>query len=244
MAANPGFDRRQYDRTVFGLIAILFAVIVVIGFARTYYLKQFFASPPIPSTLVHVHGFAMSVWVVLFVVQTWLIRSKRVALHMSLGWAGAALAVVVVISGFLTGAAAAKYGSNVTPPGIPPIAFFVVPVFDVVLFALFFGAAIYCRKRPAEHKRLMLLTALNFLPPAIGRFPFEFVLGLGPLFFFGVPSLLALAFLFYDRYRTGSFNRIYLTGALLLIVSYPARLALAATGAWADFAGWIVERVV
>ena len=240
MAANPRFDRRQYDRMVFGLIAILFPAIVVFGFARTYYLKQFFATPPLPSTLVHVHGIAMTVWVALFVSQTWLIRAKKVALHMSLGWFGVALSVVIIVSGFLTGAAAAKYGSNVTPPGISPIAFFVVPVIDVVLFALFFGAAIYLRKRPADHKRLMLLTALNFLPPAIGRFPFEAVLSLGPIIFFGVPSLLAITFLIFDRVKTGSINKWFLAGSILLIASYPARLAFSATSAWTDFANWVI----
>ncbi|MBK8148317.1 MAG: hypothetical protein IPN69_22120 [Acidobacteria bacterium] len=241
MAANPGVERRQYERAIFGLIAILFPMIVLIGFSRTYYLKQFFPAPPIPSTLVHIHGLAMTLWIVLFVVQTWMIRTKRVALHMKLGWFGAALAAVIVVSGFLTGVAAAKFGSNATPPGFPPLGFLVVPFFDVVLFSLFFGGAVYFRKRPAEHKRLILLTALNFLPPAIGRFPFEFVLSAGPLVFLGVPTLLAIAFLIYDRWRIGSFNKVYLAGAILLIVSYPARLALSGTELWMTFAAWLTS---
>lgn len=239
MAANPGFDRRAYERAIFGLVAVLFPLIVVIGFSRTYYLKQFFASPPIPSMLVHIHGFSMSAWIVLFVVQTWLIRSKRVGLHMTLGWLGVAIGALIIATGFLTGVAAAKFGSNATPPGIPPLAFMIVPVVDVILFGIFLGGAVYLRKRPADHKRLMLLTALNFLPPAIGRFPFEFVLSAGPLVFFGVPSLLAIAFLLYDRFRTGSFNRIYVAGALLLIVSYPVRLIVSGTDAWMSFAAWL-----
>jgi hypothetical protein len=239
MAANPGFDRKRYERAIFALTAVLFPLIVLIGFARTYYLRQFFASPPIPSALVQLHGFSMTAWVALFVVQIWLVRAKRVRLHMSLGWLGVALGLLVIVTGFLTGVAAAKYGSNSTPPGIPPLSFLIVPVIDVVLFGLFFGVAVYLRKRPADHKRLMLLTALNFLPPAIGRFPFEFVLSAGPIVFFGVPSLLAIAFLIYDRLRTGAFNRVYLAGALLLVLSYPLRIVVSGTEAWMNFAAWL-----
>lgn len=238
LTANQ-FDRRQYDRRVFAVVAVLFLLIVFIGFSRSYYLKPIVGAPPLPSGLVHFHGLSMTLWVLLFVVQTWLIRTKRAGLHMKLGWAGAVLGLFIIVSGFMTGVAAGKFGSAVTPPGITPIAFMIVPVVDMLLFGLFFGTAIRLRKRAADHKRLMLLTVLNFLPPALGRFPFDFVLSLGPVVFFGIPSLLAIAFLVYDRRKTGTFNRWYAAGAALLVVSYPARLMLSETEAWTRFAIWL-----
>jgi hypothetical protein len=93
---------------------------------------------------------------------------KRVRLHQRLGYAGVVLAALVIVVGFVTALRAAKYGSASTTPGVLPLAFLIVPLFDLLMFAILFGAAVYYRRRPATHKRLMLLTVINFLPPAHG----------------------------------------------------------------------------
>ena len=41
----------------------------------------------------------------------------------------------------------------------------------MILFIIYFAGAIYYRKRPAEHKALMLMTAINFVAAAIARIP-------------------------------------------------------------------------
>ena len=64
----------------------------------------------------------------------------------------------------------------------------IVPLFDLLMFVILFGAAVYYRRRPAAHKRLMLLTAVNFLPPTIARIPVAALQGLGPFWFFGDDS--------------------------------------------------------
>ncbi len=74
---------------------------------------------------------------------------------------------------------------------------------------------------------------------ALARVPLPGLTALGPLFFFGVPTLLTLITLGYDRLRTGTFNRVLALGALLLIASYPVRLMLARTETWMRFAQWL-----
>ena len=97
--SDPARTKRdRTDRRLFLAVAILFPLIVGIGFARTYYLKTVFNPDPLPSLLVHVHGLLMTAWVVLFVVQIWLVRSHRVSLHRRLGVAGVVLAVAVAIT--------------------------------------------------------------------------------------------------------------------------------------------------
>jgi hypothetical protein len=177
--------------------------------------------------------------VLLFAAQVWLIRTKRARTHMTLGLAGIVLAVVVIVVGFFTGVAAGKNGSPSSPPDIPPLAFMIVPLTDLLLFAGLFGAAYYYRKQPATHKRLMLLTVLNFLPPAVARIPFDWVLAVGPLFFFGVPAVIAIVFLIIDRWQTGKVNIPYLVGAVILIASYPLRIILSGTETWLTFAAWL-----
>jgi hypothetical protein len=241
MATTQVFDWRQSDRRLFAAIALIFPLIVLIGFGRTYYLKFAFNNPPQQSLLVHLHGLIMTIWVFYFIVQTWLIRSKKPRVHMRAGWIGVGLAVLIMIVGFFTAAGAAKYGSPSAPPDIPPMAFSIVPIFDLLIFAALFGAAIYYRKRPADHKRLMLLTVLNFLPPAIARIPIALFQSLGPLVFFGLPTLMTIGLLIYDTRQNGKLNRVFLAGAILMIASYPIRLALMGTDAWLAFAAWFTS---
>ena len=46
-------------------IGLVVTAIVFIGFARTYYLKAWFGTGPLTARL-HLHGFALSAWLVLF----------------------------------------------------------------------------------------------------------------------------------------------------------------------------------
>lgn len=241
MAVSQFPDARRATRRFYLLVAILFPLIVLAGFARTYYLKEIFGTPPLSSLLVHLHGLLMTTWVALFIAQVWFISSKRIRLHQRLGYLGVALAVTIIPVGVLTAINAAKYGSASAPPDIPPLSFLVVPVFDMVVFAILFGAAVYYRKRPANHKRLMLLTVLNFLPPAIARIPLAFVAAAGPLVFFGVPDILAIVFIVTDTWLERKINKVFLAGTILLIASHPLRLILGGTGTWMSFAEWLTR---
>lgn len=238
MAMNETFDARRFDRRLFAAVAIAFPLIILIGFAPTYYLKFAFETAPLPSLLVHLHGLFMTVWIALFIVQVFLISSKRIKVHQRLGIFGLILAPLVMIVGWMTGIAAAARGS--APPGIPPLSFLIVPFGDMVVFAILFAGAIYYRRNPANHKRLMLLTVLNFLPPALGRFPAPMPAD-SPLFFFGVPDGLAIIFLIFDTWKNRKVNKVFLAGTLLLIASHVIRLAAAGTDIWLRLAAWLTS---
>jgi len=55
---------------------------------------------PIPGYL-YLHGIVLTSWFVWFTMQTFLIQSRRTALHRRLGVAGAVLAVAVPFAGLL-----------------------------------------------------------------------------------------------------------------------------------------------
>ena len=239
MAINDTASRRAFERSFFLAIAILFPLTVLIGFGPTYYLKGLFNTPPLPRFLIHVHGIVMTAWVLLFVAQVYFIRSTRIKTHQKLGLLSIALAVAIVISGLATAIASAKYGSTSTPPGAQPLEFLIVPFFDVIVFLILFAAAVYYRRNAANHKRLMLLTVLNFLPPAIARFPFGLTEAYGPLWFFGVPDVLAIIFVIVDTWRNKKLNTVFLAGAIFMIVSHWARLPLSTTSVWLNFATWV-----
>lgn len=238
MAISENALNRARERRFYLLAAVLFPLIILLGFARTYYLRGFFDVPPLRGLLVHVHGAIMTAWVVLFITQVYYISAKKIKTHQKLGLLGIVLGILLIVVGFFT-AAGAGFGSASAPPDIPPLSFMIVPMFDLLLFAIFFAAAIYYRKRPANHKRLMLLTAINFLPPGIARIPVASLQALGPLWFFGLPTLLVIVAIAYDTYTNRKINKVFLVGGILLILSYPLRMVIGFTPAWVEFAGWI-----
>ena len=228
------------EHYMFGATAALFVFVVFAGFARTYYLRGVVAAP-LPSWVVHVHGILMTAWVALFATQAALIPAKRVRLHQRFGYGGIGLGVLMAITGIWTAIRAAKYGSASTPAQFSQPAFSIVPLGDVVLFALFFGGAVYYRKSAATHKRLMLLTVLNFLPPAVGRLPFATVKASPVAWLLGIIGGATLCCLAFDLWRYGKVNRVFLAGAVVLIASFPVRIALMGTHAWVSMATWLSQ---
>ena len=233
--------KRAREKRFFLLAGILFPLLVMIGFSRNYYLRPFFDLGPLYSDMVRFHAVVMTAWVLLFATQAWLVSSKRVKLHMKLGWAGVGLAVLVLLTGYLVAIGAVAHQTAADRGGIPPLVFLVVPIADLALFVVYFGLAIAWRKHPAEHKRLMLLTAANFLPPAAARFPVASILALGPLWIFGVPTVLTIAALVYDTWRNKQVNWTFLIGSIVLIASFPLRLVIGGTEAWMWFAEFITS---
>jgi len=230
---------RNFDHRFFVGAAAFFVLAVLIGFGPTFYLKPLFTGPPIARSIIWVHGLVMAAWVVLFVVQVYFISAKRIKLHQKLGLAGVVLAPIVILTGLPTAIAATKYGTASTPPNVPPLEFMIVPFGDMLVFAVLFGAAIYYRKNSPNHKRLILLTMINFLPPALARFPGGLTNSIGPLWFFGVPTLLTLALITLDTWSTRKLNKAFLFGGIFMIGAMWLRLPLMSSQSWLSFAAWV-----
>ncbi|MGI8811010.1 MAG: hypothetical protein ACR2IH_00590 [Pyrinomonadaceae bacterium] len=241
MAVNHLPDPRAATRRFFALVAIAFPLVIIAGFGPTYYLRPFFDAPPIPSMLVHFHGFLMTLWIALFIVQVYFISSRRIKLHQKLGIFGVILGLLIIPTGLLTAVAAAKYGSPSTPAGFDPHAFMAVPFFDMVVFAPLLAGIVYYRKQPANHKRLVLISVLNFVPPALGRIQIGWAQTLGPVFFLGLPDLIAIIFVIVDTWRHKKLNKVFLAATILLIVSHPIRILVSGTETWLAFANWITS---
>ncbi len=228
---HSGKDRRLYTWAALGA-----ALLVLVGFARTYYLKGLFGAPALPA-LVHVHGLVMTLWVVLFVTQVRLVAGRRTDLHRRLGVGGAVWAGLVLIVGFATAISAARRGVT---PGPPPLVFLSVPLGDLAVFAILVASGLYFRRRSEIHKRLMLLSCGAFLTAAIARIPLGFIATGGPLVYFGLTDLFVLACVAFDTAKNRKLHPAFGWGTLLLIASQPLRLLLAGTDAWLRFATWLV----
>jgi len=229
----------SHDRVFYGAVAVSMALMVLVGFAPTFYLRLFwggsmetFGSGRPFTPLVYIHGALFTAWVALFIVQTALISARRVALHRRLGVGGALLAAAMIAVATMTALAAAKRGSG--PAGIPPLAFLAIPLFDMVMFATFITAALALRRNKEAHKRLMLLAYVSIMGAAAARLPG--VLPLGPLAFYGIAFVFLAAGIIYDLVSRRRVPPAYLWGGTLLVASVPLRLAISGTAAWTAIA--------
>jgi uncharacterized membrane protein YozB (DUF420 family) len=227
-------EAARRDRLFYGGISIVLALTVFCGFAPTYYLRLFSGGPKAtvsggPFTpLVAVHAALFTAWVILFIMQTALVASRRVQVHQRLGVAGAVLAAAMVAVGARLAVATAARGA--APPGVDPLAFLAVPIFDVTLFGIFVASALILRRDREAHKRLMLLAYVNLMAAAVARLPG--ILPLGPLAFFGLSFLFVVAGAVYDLVTRRRLHPVYLWGGSLYALSVPLRLAISGTSAW------------
>lgn len=219
-------------------IALSACLIVFIGFSRSYYLKTVFGTPELPP-LRHIHGLVMTLWFVTFFAQTLLVAKGRTGLHRRLGVFGAVLAAVVVVVGVTTGIDAGRRGSS--PPGLPALAFMVVPLGDMVVFTIVVGTGLWWRRRSDVHKRLMLVGTLSMLPAAIARIPLGFIRFRPPVVPFGTTDLIILSCVAYDAWTHRRLHPAFAWGALLVVLSHPLRIMLAQTDAWMLFATWLTH---
>jgi hypothetical protein len=230
-------QQRSRDHRFFTLMAGALAVVAFIGFAPSYYLRVYYGGREL-STLVHTHGVLSTAWLLLFFTQTSLVAVRRVDLHRRLGVAGVILLVLILGVGYRTAIEAARHG--VTPSGgPPPLAFLAIPLGTLLSFTALAGAALYYRRRPETHKRLMLLATIAMVMPALARLRW---LGPGgpPVAIGGTLVFLAVC-LGHDRIAHGRVHAAFKWGALFLVASIVARFGTASADAWLPIARWLTE---
>jgi hypothetical protein len=222
------------DRWFFSGMAMLFLVTVLVGFARTYYLRAYFQSPEL-DWVRHAHGAIFTAWLVLLIIQTTLVAARRTDVHRRLGVLGLALAIAMIVVGTATALLRARLIQ--LPPGAPPpLAFLTIPLGDLVVFAILFGLAYKWRRRLDFHKRLMLLATIAILPAAVARLPLAFIQEIGPLAFFGLADSFVIVCALFDIATRGRVHPATLWGGLFLIVSHPLRLIIGTTPVWLSIA--------
>ena len=228
--------------------ALLFAL-TVYGFQHFYFQGKAYPgrelTPPIRNLLI-IHGTAMAVWILLFLVQPLLIATGGRRMHMLLGKFGAALAAVVVIFGILVGIGAAR--SN--PPdlllwNLNPRQFLAISLISILTFGVFVAIGIWARKRPDIHRPMMLLAVLAAMPAALDRIdPIRTIYEstfLGPNFgpfFWALVIGFVLLVLF--SLLTRSINRWFAAGFASLFIIDALVMQLAPSRLWDAIAAFLL----
>lgn len=188
--AESSHATRFVEKYFYQAMSLLIAAVVVYGFSNTIDRRLIHANPR-PPILLSVHALAFSAWVVFFILQSSLVRLRKVKLHRTLGWAGAALAGSMVVLGFWVAPVMARFNTiQLHRPNRD--AFLIVPLTDILAFTTFVGLAITWRKYPERHRRLMLIASCVLTGAAFGRMPLMHP----PLRFYGgIDALILLGVL-------------------------------------------------
>ena len=207
------------NRYFYFLISLLVAVVVVYGFSHT--VGQNLFRPPSPRpTILYFHAALFTSWIVFFIAQSALIRTRSVKVHRRIGWFGLVLGVAIPIVGIATAIVMTRFRIK---EGIQTDAaqFMIIPFFDMLAFTVAFGLAFYWRKRPEFHRRLILIAGCGLTAAAFGRFPSS-VLSAN-WFYAGVDALILLGVI-RDLLATKRIHPVYLYGLPLLMLGQTATM--------------------
>ncbi|MCF8878198.1 hypothetical protein L5876_00025 [Hyphobacterium sp. SN044] len=211
----------------FAAMGWLQAALVFAGFAPTYFLRDA-ALPPL-SMLMQVHGAIFTVWILLVAIQASLIPAGRVLLHMKLGLASIGLMAVMVPLGFV--ALVDAYARGASFMGSAET-FVMLPLFDIVGLAVFWGLGVLNRHRPDWHKRFMLLAGIYAILPATARIGHAYfdnaVLGLI------LQMAIFAVFIGYDLFRRKAVHPVTLIVLAAAIGRTVLLFTVGTTEAWAS----------
>ena len=221
------------DRAFFTGMSLAMVAAVFIGFSRSYYLKAAYGTPQLP-LLFHVHGLLFTGWMLLLIVQTALVATRRTPVHRQLGVAGGVLALLMTVA-----AAAMTIDLARRSAGAPDdaaraagLAFAIIPFFTVIVFPVLVGAAIAYRRTPDIHKRLMLIATLELTTAGVARIPGA---GSVPLFFI-LTDIGLLALVAYDVVSRRRLHPATMWAGLFLIATQAVRTYAGGTDAWLSVA--------
>ena len=164
-------------RYFFTVATITMLTTMVAGFHPYYLRGEGIAGRTISpqlATLVFGHGAAMTVWLMLFLVQSLLVPARKLRIHMKLGWGGVAVALVAAGSGFILAVESVRPVPAIPFWGMAYRQYMLVMLIEVTLFTLFVLAGVFFRRRPKIHRAAMLLASLSILAGATVRMPVLF----------------------------------------------------------------------
>jgi uncharacterized membrane protein YozB (DUF420 family) len=216
----------------------IFIILILIG-VQWGFLKNYTSEFPnfIDKTIIiHIHGALLMSWLVLLIVQPFLIKTGRTQLHRTLGKVSYVLGPLIIISLFLV--ARGSYWRSIGKfPEQEILADIVLDSRGLISFAIFWALAMLYRKDPASHMRYMIATGMLAIGPGVGRglinsFSLDFGMALT------ITDALDLAIvgflLGYDIYRKKNYKPFLVVFIVFLIGAFLWQIR--DSNAWQSFA--------
>lgn len=238
-------EKTAVERWFFTFIASTMLAIAVIGFVPSIVHTAGRRAPL--SALAAAHGAVFFGWLLIFLVQSRLVATRRMKLHRRVGLAAGFTLVLMVTLGFAATASMVRRGFDLSGDlriDHDPLYESIFPFGDLLVFCGLAVAALACRRRPEIHKRLMLFAniALMGAPLAhfIGHTPR--LAALPPAIILVPMAMLLSAAVLRDYLLNKRVHPLTLTLALAMFATGPLRAGLVGPSpAWHHFASWLVQ---
>ncbi|SFS12528.1 hypothetical protein SAMN05421771_2147 [Granulicella pectinivorans] len=196
MTTNAPKATATTPRRFYLAMSVMMLALVTYGFSNTLGPGLLHTQRPVRDImLLSIHGAVFYAWMLFMVAQAALIRLRHIRLHRLLGWFGAADAVLVVIMGLW---------ATFHQPA--PFALEMVGVLSMAGFGIPVSLAILWRKRPAYHRRLLLIGTAMLTNAAFARFPGSYLPG--HFFYAGTDLLIAIG-VARDLWKERSIHVVY-----------------------------------
>jgi hypothetical protein len=140
----------------------LLLVVAVIGFYPSY-----FSVLGETDAAHHFHGALATTWMLMLILQSWLMRKRLFHAHRVTGRASLVIAPLFVVSGIMIIYVMVSSSNGFSQAFGARFAF--VDILTVGYFALAYALAIHHRRNTALHARYLASTAILVLPPALAR---------------------------------------------------------------------------
>jgi hypothetical protein len=240
--AAPIDEPRSNRRYFYVGIGLLLALIIFLGFARTYWVPM--ASGSLRQhPAIHVHAALFFAWTALFLTQAGFAASGRLTFHRQLGLFGIALAGAMVVSGLLA-TVVTMHAAIGTPREVIVRANTGLSIGAMLMFSTFMILAIANLATPGRHKRFIVLAMFSMLQAAIARvlMPFSAIdHPLRTLLGAIMVDVLLLTIIALDARRQGRLHPVYVCGFAFVVIVQIVRRAILDTPSWLAFTNWIAS---
>lgn len=236
--------RSAADRWFYVILTIFVILVNLVAFSPSL-LNPSTRTVPLPlASLDLAHVFVSVTWLLVFLAQVTLVAAGQVSVHRQLGVLGVLLSAVFTVVTWLVLVEGARRGFDLSGDLVPrgtstDPATFLAASGSLIPFAAFVAAAVWYRKRPALHKRLMMLALLTStgapIAHVVGHWPAvaSYALAGGTLLFF-LPAIR-------DRVRERRIHPVSLWGAVFSLLWTSSFIGVfAQTVVWRNFAEWVV----
>lgn len=232
-----------FDTYFYFCLGIYISGIVLVGFWNTYF-GSLFSGTLDAHWFIHFHAIVFGTWLILYFYQTVLALKNKIKSHQNVGaYIGIPVGILLIIVGVMV-----TFG--VITPGVGvdhQIDQYAMPLLaslgDLFAFAILFVIAIWYRKRPAFHKRFIVLATASLTEAPVARITRQFddpIIVLLILFLVSFsPVIIAM---FYDRWKRGSVHKVYWIGLAFFIIK-TLRMFIGGTDAWISTSNWLIENI-
>lgn len=153
-------NRFRFENSVFFFIGLI--ILVFLGFWETYFSNLFTPSEQL-NIYFHVHAVIALLWIIMLIVQVFLIRRGMLELHRKIGKSSFLLIALIFISVLLL--VHHRHSIDEENLGLRLL----VPFKDLIILGTMFSIGMWNRKITGIHARAMIATGIVFIEPSLLR---------------------------------------------------------------------------